>query len=55
MNSSHASLRQTAATVIVKAHQTIQDDTKLFDLIDGLTKSQMNLCTYLFARSTDTS
>lgn len=51
-NSPQAGLRQTAATVLVKAHQVIQDDTKLFALVDGLTKSQINLCTYLFARST---
>lgn len=51
MNSPQTSLRQTAATVIVRAHLVIQDDTKLFNLLDGLTKSQMNLCTYLFARS----
>lgn len=51
INSPQAGLRQTAATMLVKAHQVIQNDNKLFELVDGLTKSQINLCTYLFART----
>lgn len=55
LNSSQAALRQTAAMVLVKAHSVIQDDTKLFGLIEGLSISQINLCTYLFARSATSS
>lgn len=46
----HPQLRQAAVSVLVQAHQVMQDDRKLFDLMETLTKSQVHLCTYLFAR-----
>ena len=51
----HPQLRQAAVSAIVKAHSVIEDDTKLFDKLGGLTKSQIHLCTYLFARENSQS
>lgn len=51
-NQDYPHLRQAATSALVKAHRVLQDENRLFDLLGGLTKSQIHLCTYLFAKDT---
>ena len=49
-NPSYPHLRQAAIACISKAHTVLEDDPKLFAILGGLSKAQINLCTYFFAR-----
>lgn len=49
-NQEYPYLRQAATTALVQAHRVLQDDNRLFEILGGLSKSQIHLCTYLFAK-----
>ena len=41
-------VRESAATVLVASQSTLQDESQLFILLDGLSDEKKNLLTYLF-------
>ena len=54
-DSTYPHLRQASIAALAKANLVLQDDSRLFEIIGGLTKSQIHLCTYLFAREAASS